>query len=85
MYQKSIGGVCAGFANYLDVDVTLMRLIWLCTAIFTGVGFIVYFVCWIVIPKDWTIGMPQQQATPAPAASTPPPDAQPEQGTSSPA
>jgi phage shock protein PspC (stress-responsive transcriptional regulator) len=72
MYQKSIGGVCAAFANYLDVDLALMRIIWLCTAIFTGVGFIVYLVCWIVIPADWTAAIPQQQPV-ATAAPVPPP------------
>lgn len=50
---KSIAGVCAGFADYLDVDVTLMRIVWLCTAIFTGIGFVAYLVCWIVMPPDY--------------------------------
>ena len=80
MYEKSIGGVCAGFANYLDMDVTLMRLIWLCTAIFTGVGFLVYLVCWIVMPKGWSVGLPAPQQ--APAA---PPQAPTDQESSSPA
>lgn len=53
MDQKSIAGVCAGFADYLEVDLTLMRVIWLCAAIFTGVGFIAYLVCWIVMPKEY--------------------------------
>lgn len=53
MHKKSIAGVCAGFADYLEVDLTLMRIIWLCAAIFTGVGFIAYLVCWIVMPKDY--------------------------------
>jgi len=49
---KKIGGVCAGFARYLDVDVTLVRVIWLTTAIFAGVGFIAYLVAWLLMPKD---------------------------------
>lgn len=53
MHEKSIGGVCAGFARYLGVDVTLLRVVWLCTAIFlVGTGFLVYLICWIVIPAD---------------------------------
>ena len=70
MYQKSIAGVCAGFADYLDVDVTLMRIVWLCTAIFTGIGFIAYIVCWIVMPKDYGPA-PVAQPTERPAASEP--------------
>ena len=69
MRQKSIGGVCAGFANYLGVDITLMRIIWLCTAIFTGVGFIAYFVCWIVMPADHN--SPKTQPAGAPAGESP--------------
>ena len=53
MYDKAIAGVCSGVARYLDVDVSLIRISWLCVAIFTGVGFIAYLVAWIVMPKDW--------------------------------
>ncbi|MCX6624801.1 MAG: PspC domain-containing protein [Acidobacteria bacterium] len=50
--RKKIAGVCAGFARYLDVDVVLVRLIWLMVAFSTGVGFIAYLVAWIVMPCD---------------------------------
>ena len=53
MGEKSIAGVCAGFARYLGMDLALMRVIWLCVAIFTGFGFIAYLVCWIVMPKEY--------------------------------
>lgn len=69
MDQKVIGGVCAGFAQYLDVDVVLMRILWLCFAIFTGIGFIVYLICWIV--------MPRQQPLPGPSYAAPVSDASP--------
>jgi len=54
MYDKKIAGVCAGFARYFEVDVTLMRVLWLIVALFTGVGFIAYIVAWIAMPKDYT-------------------------------
>src|SRR5579872_3755153 len=50
--NKKIAGVCAGFARYLDVDVVLVRVLWLAIAICTGVGFIAYLVAWIVMPKE---------------------------------
>ncbi len=50
--NKKIAGVCAGFARYMDVDVVLMRVIWLALALCTGVGFIAYIVAWIIMPKD---------------------------------
>lgn len=47
-----IAGVCAGFARYLDVDVTLVRVVWLAAAIMTGVGFLAYGAAWIIMPSD---------------------------------
>jgi phage shock protein C len=47
-----IAGVCACFARYLDVDVTLVRVIWLAAAIMTGVGFLAYLAAWIIMPSD---------------------------------
>jgi phage shock protein C len=52
MYDKNVAGVCSGFARYLGVDVILVRIIWLVTAIFTGVGFIAYLVAWLIMPKE---------------------------------
>jgi phage shock protein C len=68
IHKKKIAGVCAGFADYLGVDLTLMRIIWLCAALFTGVGFLAYLVCWIVMPKEYP------EATPAAAAQAPRPE-----------
>ncbi len=53
---KKVGGVCAGFARYLDLDVTLVRVAWLCIAIATGVGFLAYLIAWMVIPRDPFVG-----------------------------
>ena len=48
-----IAGVCAGFARYLGVDATLIRILWTILTIFSvGVGLIVYIVCWIVMAKQ---------------------------------
>ncbi|MBK5294842.1 MAG: PspC domain-containing protein [Acidobacteriia bacterium] len=60
MYDKKVGGVCAGLAKYLDVDVTLVRILTLCVALFTGVGFLGYLLAWIVMPKDYGIMRPAQ-------------------------
>jgi phage shock protein PspC (stress-responsive transcriptional regulator) len=50
--NKKIAGVCAGFARYFDVDVTLMRVLWLGIAICTGVGFLAYLIAWMLMPAD---------------------------------
>jgi phage shock protein C len=50
---RRLAGVCAGLAHYLDMDVTLMRLLWAIVAVMTGFfpGFIAYIVAWIVMPE----------------------------------
>jgi phage shock protein C len=48
--DKKIGGVCAGIANFFDLDVTLVRFLWLVAVIFGGTGLIAYLIAWIVIP-----------------------------------
>lgn len=45
-----IGGVCGGLGEYFDVDPVLVRIIWL-IALFSGVGLIVYLLCWVLIPQ----------------------------------
>ena len=49
---KKVAGVCAGIANYFEIDVTLIRVVWAFLLIPGGVpGILPYIVCWIVIPK----------------------------------
>jgi len=50
--NKKIAGVCAGFARYLEIDVTLARVLWLALAITTGVGFLAYIAAWLIMPSD---------------------------------
>jgi phage shock protein C len=50
--DKKVAGVCAGVAEYFDLDVTLVRIMWLIVAIFGGCGFIAYFIAWIVMPAE---------------------------------
>ncbi len=61
---RKVAGVCAGFAEYFDLDVTIIRVVWLIAGIlmipFSWVG---YLVAWIIIPEA-----PEMQAL-APAAT----------------
>ena len=50
--DRKIAGVCAGFAEYFDLDVTLVRLVWLFVALMTGVGLLAYPIAWIVMPEE---------------------------------
>jgi phage shock protein C len=49
---RTIAGVCVGFAEYFDIDVTVVRLVWLLVGIMTVVGIISYPIAWIVIPEE---------------------------------
>lgn len=50
--NHKIAGVCGGFATYLDVDVTLVRILWLMLAFICGSGLIGYLIAWIAMPED---------------------------------
>ncbi len=50
--DRKIAGVCAGVAEYFDLDVTLVRVVWLIVALFGGGGFIAYLIAWIVMPNE---------------------------------
>ena len=50
--DKKIAGVCAGFAEYLELDVTLVRLLWIMLIFFGGWGAIAYLVAWIIMPEE---------------------------------
>ena len=63
--NRVIGGVCGGIAEYLAVDATLVRVVFVITAFITaGLGVLGYIVLLVLMP---------QPGQPAPFTSTPPP------------
>lgn len=50
--DRKIAGVCSGVAEYLNIDPTLVRLVWLIAFICGGAGLAVYIIAWIVIPES---------------------------------
>jgi len=48
---RKIAGVCQGFAEYFDLDVSLIRIVWL-VCVICGIGAIAYVVAWIIIPEE---------------------------------
>ena len=50
--NRKIAGVCAGFAEYFDLDVTVVRVLWLLVAVFGGGGVLAYIIAWIVMPEE---------------------------------
>jgi len=60
--DKKIAGVCGGFAEYLEIDSTLVRLLWIMLVFFGGWGLVAYLVAWLIMPVE-----PVPQAVPAAA------------------
>jgi phage shock protein PspC (stress-responsive transcriptional regulator) len=50
--NRILGGVCAGLAEYLGVDVILIRIAFVVLAFAGGGGVILYVLGWILIPED---------------------------------
>jgi len=51
--DKMLGGVCAGFAEYIDADISLIRIVFVLVSILSAAfpGLLVYIICWAVIPE----------------------------------
>lgn len=51
--KKMIAGVCGGFAEYFDVDPTLIRLLYVILSLLTGflLGLLMYIVMIVIIPR----------------------------------
>lgn len=59
--QRVIAGVCGGVAEYFNVDVVVVRLLWVLFTLIGGSGIVAYIICWIMIPD----GQPGQRIPPA--------------------
>ena len=54
MEHAKIAGVCGGIANYFNIDVVIIRAIFLIVFFFFGFGFPIYILLWIILPKAST-------------------------------
>ena len=56
LYRKREGqivaGVCTGLADYLGIDVTIVRLVFAALTIFGGAGVLLYVIAWAVVPEE---------------------------------
>ena len=52
--DKKIAGVCAGLADYLDIDPTLVRALWILVTLLGGSGILAYLILWLIIPEAGT-------------------------------
>jgi phage shock protein PspC (stress-responsive transcriptional regulator) len=61
--DRKLGGVCAGLAHYLDIDVAIVRVLAVASVLFYGIGLFSYLVAWMVIPEGDATTMSPQQPT----------------------
>jgi phage shock protein PspC (stress-responsive transcriptional regulator) len=70
--NRVLGGVCAGVANYLNMDPTLVRVLTVVISLFTGVPIILYIIALFVVPEEGSqpippsyppVGAPQGQTS----------------------
>ena len=67
---KRVAGVCGGVARYFDLDVTLVRIVWILVTIFPPLpGIVAYIVCWIAMPQD---PLPAGSVRPMAGTASPP-------------
>jgi phage shock protein C len=75
--DRMIGGVCAGLADYFELDPTVVRLLAVLAAVLSsGAAIIAYLVMWVAVPEQG--GSPEKghpmsdETAPAPAAPVEP-------------
>ena len=49
--DRKLAGVCGGIAEYLEVDPTIVRLIWVGVALIGGSGLLAYIAAALIMPE----------------------------------
>lgn len=49
--NKMICGVCAGIADYFNIDPSIVRVLWAVLALAAGTGVLAYIACAIILPR----------------------------------
>ena len=52
--NKMICGVCAGIADYFNIDASIVRVLWAVLALAAGTGVLAYIACAIILPEGDT-------------------------------
>lgn len=61
--NRILAGVCGGIGEYLNVDPTIVRLMWVALTLLWGVGLVFYIIAALIIPEEpAAAGEPQPQA-----------------------
>jgi phage shock protein C len=50
--NRQVAGVCGGLAQYFNLDVTLIRILFVVLAVLGGSGPLIYLAMWIIVPNE---------------------------------
>ncbi len=50
--NRVLGGVAAGIADYINLDVIVIRILMIVLTVFNGIGVLIYIILWIVLPEE---------------------------------
>jgi len=51
--NKMIAGVCGGVAEYINIDPTIVRLLWALFGLAGGTGVVIYIIAAIIMPSQY--------------------------------
>ena len=50
--NRLLGGICSGLSQYFNIDVNIMRLIWVIIALIWPATILAYLIMWVIIPHE---------------------------------
>ncbi len=50
--HRIFGGVASGLADYLSIDILVVRILFVISIFFSGIGILLYLIMWIAIPEE---------------------------------
>lgn len=54
--NKFVSGVCSGMAEYIGIDPSVMRVIWILLSIAVPLALVAYIVCAMILPEKSSLG-----------------------------
>ena len=55
--NRVIAGVCGGLGEYLNIDPTIVRLIFIVFSVWGGSGILIYLLAWVLVPTESSVDM----------------------------
>lgn len=50
--DRKLGGVCGGLGEFIGMDPTVIRVLFVVLAVFGGAGVIIYLAMWLIVPQE---------------------------------